>query len=109
MFKYQELIDKLQVEDVNSAIKRMVDNYDLTGKYYAKEEDDLLFIIHKELFLEKYCSLSPDFFKDIEIVIQKEFNEQYNIGEKSVSLEYIDFDLLDLPEVELKKKIKDIY
>ncbi len=109
MFKYQELIDKLQVEDVNSAIKRMVDNYDLTGKYYGKDEDDILFLVHRELFFEKYCSLSPDFLKYIEIVIQKEFNEQYQIEWKSIPLEDIDFDILDssTPEEDIKKRIKD--
>lgn len=109
MFKYQELIDKLQVEDINSAIKRMVDNYNLTGKYYGKDEDDIMFVVHRELFFEKYCSLSPDFLKHIENVIQKELNELYKVGRKNISLEYIDFDLLDssTPEEDLKKKIKD--
>jgi len=110
MFKYQELIDNLQVEEVNSAIKRMVDNYDLTGKIYAKEEEDILFVIHKELYFEKYCSLSPHFLKNLDIVIQKEFDEQkYRLGKKNASLEYIDFDLVDssTPEEDLKIKIKN--
>ena len=43
MFKYQELIERLSVEEVNSAIKKMVDNYDLTGKYHERGNDLYIF------------------------------------------------------------------
>ena len=34
MFKYQELIERLSIEEVNSAIKKIVNTYDLTGNFF---------------------------------------------------------------------------
>ena len=66
MFKYQELIDILPVAEVNSAIKKMVDNYDLTGKYH-----DIYY--YGEEFIKKYFNLSPEFLSLMKDYAQKEY------------------------------------
>ena len=39
MFKYQELIEILSIEEVDATIKRMVNNYDQSGRYHEKERE----------------------------------------------------------------------
>ena len=68
MFTYQKLIDKLSVEEVNTIVKRMVDNYDLTGKYH-----DIYY--YGEEFIKKYFNLSPEFLSLMDDFAQKEFDQ----------------------------------
>ena len=74
MFKYQELIERLSVEEVNSAIKKMVDNYDLTGKYHERGNDLYIFNV-KESLIKKYFNLSPEFLSLMDEYVQKECDE----------------------------------
>ena len=68
MFEYQALIDKLSVEEVNSAIKSIVDNYDLTGHYFGKvEEHDHL---NAAGIFYKYFSPNPEFAKLMDEYVQ---------------------------------------
>ena len=62
MFEYQGLIDKLPVEEINLAIKKIVDNYDLTGLYFGKNEKEYYFLNSAGVFY-KYFSPNPDFTK----------------------------------------------
>ena len=55
MFKYQELIERLSIKEVNSTIKKMVDTYDLTGKFYESSWD-------KERTFKKYFNLILNYF-----------------------------------------------
>jgi len=60
MFEYQRLIDKLPAEEVNSAIRKIVDNYDLTGHYFGKEEH---YYFNAAGIFYKYFSPKPEFTK----------------------------------------------
>ena len=71
MFEYQGLIDKLPVEEVNSAIKRIVDNYDLTGHYFSKEEEDH-YHLHAAGIFHGYFCINPDFSKLLDEYVQFE-------------------------------------
>lgn len=71
MFKYQELIEKLSVEEVNSTIKKMVDNYDLTSKYHKKDKDSF-YLFKGEWLIKKYFNLSPEFLSLMDDYAQKE-------------------------------------
>lgn len=73
MFKYQELIERLSVEEINSTIKKMVDNYDLTGKYH----DNYYFF--KEDLIKKYFNLSPEFLSLMDVYAQKEYEERQSL------------------------------
>lgn len=110
MFEYQGLINELPPEEVNSHIKRMMDNYDLTGDFYSKDEGGFILIINKETYFKKHYTLSETFYKCLQSFVEKEFdNEKYKLKSNGNSLEFIDFDLLDSPspEKDLKNKIKD--
>ena len=61
MFEYQGLIDKLSVEEVNSAIRKIVDDYDLTGRYFGKEEEH--YYLNATGIFNKYFSPNPEFTK----------------------------------------------
>lgn len=78
MFKYQELIEILSVEEVNSAIKKMVDNYDLTVKFHAKEKDNFN-IFNGERLIKKYFNLSPEFLSLMDDYAQKECKERSSL------------------------------
>ena len=68
MFKYQELIERLSIKEVNSTIKKMVDTYDLTGKFYESSWD-------KERTFKKYFNLPPDFLELLESMVQEDGDE----------------------------------
>lgn len=116
MFKYQELIERLSVEEVNSTIKKMVDNYDLTGKYHKKEKDNF-FIFNGEWLIKKYFQLSPEFLSLMDDYAQKECDERSSHDlsffafrepkEKQVEYqkEQIYSSLMDYLESEAKKKL----
>ena len=61
MFEYQRLIDKLPAEEVNSAIRKIVDNYDLTGHYFGKEEE--CYHLNAVGLFYNYFSPNPEFTK----------------------------------------------
>ena len=71
MFKYQELIERLSVEEVNLAIKKMVDNYDLIGKYYEKDNC----FGDKGRLIKEYFNFSPEFLSLMDEYVQKECDE----------------------------------
>lgn len=76
MFKYKELIERLSVEEVNSAIKKMVDTYDLTGKYHKSENDPYYIFNVKEGLMRGYFHLSPEFLSLMKDYAQKEYESQ---------------------------------
>lgn len=73
MFEYQGLIDKLLVDEVHSAIKRIVDYYDLTGHYFCikKEEQNCLNAVG---IFNKYFSQTPEFTKLMDEYAQLEYD-----------------------------------
>lgn len=72
MFKYKELIERLSVEEVNSAINKMVDNYDMTGKYHEKDNS----FGGRGRLINEYFNLSPDFLSLMDDYAQKEYESQ---------------------------------
>lgn len=56
----EKLIDKLLAEEVNSAIRKIVDNYDLTGYYFGKENK---YISNAAKLFYKYFTPTPEFTK----------------------------------------------
>ena len=74
MFKYQELIEILSIEEVDATIKRMVNNYDQSGRYHEKEKAGY-YIYSSELLLKKYFNLSPEFLKLMDDYAKKECDE----------------------------------
>ena len=78
MLKYQELIERLSVEEVNSTIRKMVDNYDLTGKYHKNEKENH-FIVSGERLIKKYFNLSPEFLSLMYDFAQKECDERSSL------------------------------
>ena len=74
MFKYQELIEILSIEEVDATIKRMVNNYDQSGRYHEKEKAGY-YIYSGELLLKKYFNLSPEFLKLMDDYAKKECDE----------------------------------
>lgn len=72
MFKYQELIERLSVEEVNSTINKMVDNYDMTGKYHEKDNS----FGGRGRLINEYFNLSPDFLSLMDDYAQKEYESQ---------------------------------
>ena len=56
MYEYKKLIEKLSPDEVNSAIKKMVDTYDLTGHFFESSWD-------KERTFKEFFNLSPDFLE----------------------------------------------
>lgn len=86
MFKYQELIERLSVEEVNSTIKRMVDNYDLKGKYHEKENS----FGDRERLIKEYFILSPEFLSLMDDYAQKEYESQsFEFPSIANDMEYI--------------------
>lgn len=85
MFNYQELIDLLPTEEIYSAIKRMVDNFDLTGNYHGNDNHKY-FVLNGESLLKEYFDLSPEFLSLINNYALKEYEK-----EKSVGIPYISF------------------
>ena len=65
MFEYQELIERLSVDEVSSAVKKMVETYDLTGKFFDSSWD-------KEKTFKKFFNLSPDFIEFFESMVDDE-------------------------------------
>ena len=78
MLKYQELIERLSVEEVNSTIRKMVDNYDLTGKYHNNEKENH-FIVSGERLIKKYFNLSPEFLSLMDDYAQKECDIRFSL------------------------------
>lgn len=76
MFKYQSLIDKLPAEEVCSAVKRIVDNYDLAGLYWGKEEKEFYFLNSAGLFYN-FFSRSPEFTKLMDEIAQFECDKDH--------------------------------
>ena len=74
MFKYQELIERLSVDEVNSAIKKMVDNYDLTGNFIDTSKDDT-YLWDKERTFKKFFNLSQDFLELLDSMADGEEND----------------------------------
>ena len=66
MFKYQELIDNLPREEVDLAIKKMVDNYDLTGNYYDKGESTVYSLFYGRRTFNAFFTLTPEFITIID-------------------------------------------
>ncbi len=91
MFKYQNLIDLLPVESVESTIKEMVNNIDMTGKCYVNDP----FSNEEETFM-RYFSPSENFIKLMEETAQKEYDED-------VIKEFSFFKLPPEREIEIKK------
>ena len=107
MYKYQKIIDALSDVEMNSAIREMVDKFDLTGKF-VDLPDDIYNVTSGEKEFKKYFSITSEVSNLIETIIQKEFDEEkYRLGGNNVPLEDIDFVLLDssTPEQDLRKKI----
>lgn len=79
MFKYQELIERLSIEEVNSAIKKIVNTYDLTGNFFETSWD-------KERTFKIFFNLSPDFIELFESMVgvqdDEEFYERYGFASK---------------------------
>lgn len=85
MFIYQRLIDLLPNEEVNTAITKIVDNYDMTGNYHEKNDSAFL-IFNAEELLKKYLDLPNEFLSLIEDYANKEYEKLL-----SGSLEYYPF------------------
>lgn len=79
MFTNQELIDMLPVAEVISAVEDMVRHYDRTGKYYDTNTNNHDFWNSSKYLVEKYFSLSPDFY-DILEKIAKENYERLHVS-----------------------------
>ena len=60
---------------MNCAIKRMVENYDLTGKYHENDNHNF-FILNGESLIKEYFDLSPEFISLLEIIAQKQCDEK---------------------------------
>ena len=101
MFKYQELIERLSVEEINSAIKTMVDNYDLTGKFHKKEKDDFYFF-NGERLMKKNFNLSPEFLSLMDDYAQKE-------SEEISPLDFTFFAYSETKEKKVEYKKEEIY
>ena len=109
MYKYQKIIDALSDAEMDSAIREMVYNFDLTGKFIDTPKD-VFNLTPKEGVFKKYFSITSEISNLIETFIQKEFDEEkYRLGGNNVPLEEIDFILLDssTPEKNLKNEVKE--
>jgi hypothetical protein len=78
MFEYQGLIDKLSVEEVNSAIKKIVDNYDLTGHYFNKEEKNKYYCFNAAGVFHKFFPISSEFTRLMDKYVQFEYEKHIN-------------------------------
>lgn len=76
MFKYQDLVDLLPVEVVNSVIKRMADCHDLTGIFYEKEDSKVFYLLNGERLIKKYFELSSEFISRLNYYAQKECDNE---------------------------------
>lgn len=114
MFKYQDLIDKLSPVEIDSTIKKMVDNYDLTRDYYCKDEKK---IFNVKKTINKCFHLSPEFTELMEYYIQielakKEDSEEFFfLSDYTYEHEYLEENiyksLLDYLETEAKKILEN--
>ena len=84
MFKYQELIDNLPREEVDLAIKKMVDNYDLTGNYYDKGENTVYSLFYGIRIFSVFFTLTPEFMTIIDKYTQRELGEELSFDFSSV-------------------------
>lgn len=85
MFKYQELIDNLPKEEVDLAIKKMVDNYDLTGKYFDKGENTVYSFRYGIRTFNAFFTLTPEFIIIIDKYTQRELGEELSFDFSNVS------------------------
>lgn len=106
MFKYQELIERLSVEEVNSTIKKMVDTYDLMGKFFETSWD-------KERTFKSFFNLSPDFIElfdsMVEVQDDEELFERYGFGTRRCRATRQDIydDLLEFLKSEARRVLRD--
>ena len=112
MFEYQELIERLSVDEVNSAVKKMVETYDLTGKYHERGNDPHYIFNVKERLIKKYFNLSPEFLSLMDDYAQKEYESQsFEFPSIAYDMEYIKEEiyssLVNYLESEAKKILVD--
>ena len=106
MFKYQELIERLSVEEINSTIKRMVDNYDLKGKYHENENS----FGDRERLIKEYFNLSPEFLSLMDNYAQKEYESQsFEFPSIAHDMEYIKEEIYSSLVNYLESKAKKIF
>jgi hypothetical protein len=109
MYKYQKIIDAISLAEIESAIKKMADNYDLTGLYLDKADNACDHLYGEKVF-KKYFGINSDVSNLIDFFVQKDFEEEkHRLGGDDVPLEDVDFILLDssTPEQDLKNEVKE--
>ena len=104
MFKYQNLIDVLPVGSLESTIKELVNNIDMTGECYVND----VFSKKEEIF-KKYFSPSEQFLKLIEETAQNEYDEiNVNNLNDPDNLEFFCF-FESSPDSEIERIKENIY
>lgn len=104
MFKYQDIIDKLPVAEIQSAIDEMIRSYDIKGIPYVL---DNTWDINYEGLFNNYFNQSQEFNEIVEKTISKEYEEDKERAKYGIfSLEFFD-GLHESSYEEYKKRKKE--
>lgn len=75
MNNYQDIIDKIPLVEIDSAIKKMVNNFDLKGNYYGTQSD-IYNPKHWEKLFRQFFTITSELSDIIEKRAKQEYEEK---------------------------------
>lgn len=114
MHKYNEIIKMFPKTEIDSALKKMIENFDLSGNYFPVSKKSY-YNLSSEEFLKQYFNITPNLSNTIKLYARKECEDDLKRcrESKTISWEYFEisknYDLSTPDEQYIKVKIDRIY